>query len=338
MVVTLHRTSYLRLLPSLSSPYPLSILREREHDQLFVAQESESKKKGLKMNPVRTRDVTVLMMASDKSHPGLINSLESLNKYGYQHTVLGLGEQFGGWRHRMQKYRDAASDLAKIDSDALVVCMDAYDAISLRSSAGLVETFETFGKPLVLSLEKVCMGNCVPIDDWWKNEGSQHLGPKGRLPKDRYVNGGLLMGYAWAVRDLYDWMLKRGERDDQRGLGSYALAHRQQWAPDVNGKIFRNKLWGDTLTEEDLTGQGIYFAHFPGLGWGGIASYEKAVNAILKRPSNVKCPNLGSPVQFAAKIILLLIAIILLLCFFFLLYRQFSAPHMPAGIDANTQR
>jgi hypothetical protein len=299
-------------------------------------------------------DLMVLMMASSASHPGLLNAVDSLKLQGYriatqqiveqqkhhQYRVLGLGEQWGGWRHRMRTYRDAAAELTQLDPLAVVVCMDAYDAICLRSAGdGLLDTFRSFGKPLVLSLERVCIGNCVSIRDWWETDGTPHLrkASLSDLPEDRYVNGGLVMGYAWAIQKLYDWMLNINEADDQRGLGRYALAHRDHWAPDIQGRIFKNKLYGDPLTSADLSGQGAYFAHFPGLPWNGITSYDLTVNAVLKRPSNVKCTNLGTPKQFAAKIVALILAIVLLVVALVLITRAliFSKPTPSSSLTLN---
>lgn len=265
--------------------------------------------------------LTVLMMASNSLHPGLKNAKSSLDKHEIRYQVLGLNEKWGGWPHRMKTYRDAAQKLAEENPLNVVVCMDAYDALSVRHGDGLMELFRSFDKPLVLSLEKVCMGNCVSVRDWWRTDGQEYLLDAGITdgipPADRYVNGGLLMGYAGAVRDLYDWMLKTGQEDDQKGLARYALAHRDRWAPDVQGRIFKNKVFGAQLTKQDLASEGVYFAHFPGMrDWSG-AGYDKTVLSVLKRPSGVSSKNLGSPSLLAAYIVALVITCVALL---FLVY------------------
>ncbi len=257
--------------------------------------------------------------------PKTKQSIQTQESKMARHVVLGLGDRWGGWRHRMQMYRDAACEVARIDPDSLVVCMDAYDTVSMRSfDAGLVRTFEEFGKPVLLSLERVCGGNCVSIRDWWKTDGQKYTA-NGVIPKNRYVNGGLLMGRASAIRDVYQWMLNSGAKDDQIGLARWALAHRDQWAPDVSGSIFRNQVFADHLTEIDLQGRGCYFAHFPGSNDWCIEPYDRAVKTILKRPSNVKSKNRGTPATFAAYIIsLIIVAIALLLVVWTLLPKRFK--------------
>jgi hypothetical protein len=285
--------------------------------------------------------VTVLLMASQADHPGLLNATDALKRHGYApqtlppsrplqpdgeafdkwskppplralgHLVVGVGEKWQGWPHRMQRYRDAADELAKRDALAVVVCADAYDALSLRDGAALAADFCAFDRPLLLSLERVCMGNCVSIRDWWRTDGKRHLAAvgihTGRPPSTRYVNGGLLMGYAWAVRDLYDWMLKTGQGDDQIGLARYCLAHRDHWAPDIRGRIFKNKVFGETLDELDLNGQGAHFGHFPGMRDWSIRGYEQACRRLLGRASGMSSKNMGSPELLAVRIVVIVI-------------------------------
>lgn len=268
--------------------------------------------------------VTVLLMATDKSHPGLRNAIDSLVRQNYldnstnslRYRIVGAGEKWGGWPHRMRSYRDAAALAAKEDPNSLVVCMDAYDALSVRNGSNLVQVFESFGKPLVLGMERVCGGNCKSIRDWWRSHGEKHasyLMSDGTRPRDRYVNGGLLMGQASAIRDVYDWMLKDGAKDDQIGLAKYVLAHRDSWAPDTHGKIFKNRVFGAQLNSADLAGHGCFFAHFPGMRDWDISAYDYTVEKLLKRKSGMKSRNMGSPNMLAVYIVAIVIVSVAIL-------------------------
>jgi len=291
--------------------------------------------------------LTVLMMASSPTHQGLLNAIQSLELNGYKDSkscnpssllryhVMGIGETWGGWPHRMKSYRLAAAKIAQKDPAGVVVCMDAYDALSVRSGEGLMSTFKSFGKQLVLSLESECMGNCVPIREWWNTHGSPHLVLAGITdgipPADRYVNGGLLMGYANAVKELYDWMLLTGQNDDQRGLARYALLNPQLWAPDVAKKIFKNKVYGAQLTDQDLNSKGVYFAHFPGMrDWSG-AGYDRTALAVLKRPSGLQSKNLGTPAKLASYIVALVVVCLALIFMIWILIPKQYKPqiHLP---------
>jgi hypothetical protein len=249
--------------------------------------------------------VAVVLTMATNDNAGMRNARDSLLKHGRLDVrVLGLGEKWGWWQHRMRTYRDEAAKVAESAPDMLVVCMDAYDALSLRNCDSLPEVFASFGKPMVLSVESCCYANCMPLTEWWQTDGHPYV-IDGVVPKDRYVNGGLLMGHAAFVRDLYDWMLRAGAKDDQVGLARWALAHRDRWAPDVRGKIFKNLPHKAPLSKADLQGQGCYFAHFPGMHGTGLEEYERAVLAVLNRPS-------GMPRGWSGPVIILAICILVL--------------------------
>jgi hypothetical protein len=290
--------------------------------------------------------ITVLVMATREDHPGLRNARDSLSARGFLDLssqtgeseskgaknggkrgelgwrVMGLGEEWTGWRQRMAHYRAGADAAAQKDPRALVVCMDAYDALALRNGKDLAQVFQSYGTDLVLSMERSCFsgcgfGNCVSVRDWWRTDGRPHLekaGIRNGVPgRDRYVNGGLLMGKATAVRALYDWMLQTDQTDDQIGLALYALAHRDRWAPDIRGLIFKNKIFGAQLDADDLAGKGAFFAHFPGFGDYSAAGYDRAVNAVLNRPSGMTSKNRGSMKRYIFRIIMTVVACLLTL-------------------------
>jgi hypothetical protein len=107
--------------------------------------------------------VTVLLAATDDKHPGLLNCTDLLMKFGYEYRIIGIGETWQGWRQRMGWYREAA---AEYPEDHLIVCMDSYDAVPIRTLTTLEQQFQSFGTELVVSLEEACGANCLPIDDW----------------------------------------------------------------------------------------------------------------------------------------------------------------------------
>lgn len=299
------------------------------------------------MSQMNVTPVVKIMLMATEQNAGLQNAIETLCRNGAVSSntglvsivVLGMGEKWNGWRHRMQLYRDEAK---RAKSKSLVVCMDAYDALSVRplnSSEdvnALVHTFELFGKPLVLSLERECGFNCVPIESWWREHGKQHNPTiTTTTTTDRYVNGGLLMGYAESVHELYDWMLASDVKDDQIGLARYALAHPDRWAPDVHGKIFKNRVYGDQLTKADLEGRGCFFAHFPGMTEWAAEGYEAVVLAVLQRPSGIVSKNRRHPILFwscVSAVILVIIAIIIVVCYWLTRFANFDRLIM-LGLD-----
>lgn len=273
--------------------------------------------------------IRVLLVAT-KEMPGLRNSVETLAQNGYDYRIIGMGQKWEGWRQRMQWYLEAADEFSKDHLDGIVVCMDAYDAISLRPQSDAFQTtFDSFGKSLVLGLERSCGSNCVPITEWWNDRGRQFLNTEGKPPRDQYVNGGLLAGRASAIRDLYAWMLKSGATDDQMGLGTWALEHPDAWAPDVLGLLFKNRIWGEPLEDEDANGHVAFFAHFPGSAGGDITGYDAAVQQRLNRPSGLVKKPTQTALYALIVILAVLFAIVFVACILFVMRHPLVSSRRP---------
>jgi hypothetical protein len=192
-------------------------------------------------------------------------------------------------------YRDAVAQIASAHPDSLIICMDAYDALCThnekkgKGGAFFTDIFRTFNKPVVLSVESECMANCSPLDEWFfEHDPLFEFGEKAAaaggtarngLPIKRYVNGGLLAGFATQVASVYDWMLTHNCVDDQVGLSLWARAHPDQWLPDVGEVLFSNKTYGEPLRSTEIA----LFTHFPGVaGWASTTkSYNRAAQTIL---------------------------------------------------------
>ena len=204
-------------------------------------------------------------MVATEYRLGLHNLLASVAHHGLSYTVLEFGCAWRGWRGRMASYRDAARAHAALHGPtALVVFVDAYDALSTRDARGLVAAFRQFGKPLLIGLEAGCLllftGNCGYLDEYW-------AATQGKLP-DRpnvYGNGGFVMGEAHAVAGMYAWMLDKGFTDDQVGLAHFTNKHPLLVAADEASTVIENKYWAEGASGRTAAGTAPYFTHFPGV-------------------------------------------------------------------------
>lgn len=202
--------------------------------------------------------VTVYTVATRHSM-GAHNLLASLRRYGYRYRVLAWGQAWGGWRHRMTLYRDAAAAHAPTD---VLVFLDAYDVVAARPWRGIAEAFAAFGAPLVTGMEALCSPeNCGNLAPWW---AATRRTPRTRA---KYVNGGCIVGTAAAIAAAYRWILAdaRHFTDDQIGLAAYINAHPEVYAPDDARVLCSNKLALQRMTDDERDGKGAYFLHFPGL-------------------------------------------------------------------------
>lgn len=236
----------------------------------------------LKLENHETDCPVVVLLAATKANSGFMNAIKSLQLHGFSYRVIGFGKKWEGWRGRMSWYRDAAVQLAQSNNEKIVVCMDCYDAFSIRhcNPQEFLTLFHSFKKPIVLSLESTCGGNCEPITKWWMGTyGTTHP------PKKQYVNGGLVVGRASAVGQMYNWILAQQPEitDDQIGLSRFAIANPDAWMPDIYEQLCTNKTFGETLDFEQQAKRSTYFAHFPGLnpGMGPKKMYNDAAKQIL---------------------------------------------------------
>lgn len=171
--------------------------------------------------------VLVVYVATHRT-PGLENYRNSLDKLGWPHQHLAMGETWGGWRYRMAKYLDFCR--TRPPSEILILT-DADDVLVVRPfiEHEVINLYQSYGKPLVVTLESGCYNNnCQPIDGFWRTSKTLQA-----MTKLKYVNAGTLMGTAAALVDLWEWELAQPYGDDQVALGHYMNTFPDRVAADI---------------------------------------------------------------------------------------------------------
>ena len=206
--------------------------------------------------------IRCLTMAN-KNSGGLNNLLHSFDKVkNWDVQVIGKNCKWGGWRTRMQTYADSLRDISPND---IVVLVDAYDVLCIRSGLDFDKTFRSFGVDLVISAENHCGVNCTPLTRWWYS--NPHVFPKG----PRNANCGMMAGTAAALLELWEWCLLNNYKDDQIALGCYMNSFPSRCTLDVHSQLFYNDVGGKSKFSISngrisLGGRETspYFIHFPG--------------------------------------------------------------------------
>lgn len=160
--------------------------------------------------------MVLLLSVSTSNQPNVFNFEQTLRKHGWEYRILGMGDKWGGWRYRMQKYRDACRDLP---AEKLVVLSDASDVLAARGPEAFEERWaQHFAEcRVVVSATNACThvslpgGNCLPTPELWE----EHLPADKRGKAIRFPNAGLIAGRAAAIAEMWDWCLSTGESDDQ---------------------------------------------------------------------------------------------------------------------------
>ncbi len=202
-----------------------------------------------------------------KLNAGGMNIKNCLEKLGWDVTILGLGQKWGGWTMRMTLYADFA---ASKPTNSIIVFIDAFDALVTRSPEGFQELFESFGTDIVIGAENYCGNNCSPITQWW-SEHSNTIQNYGNL----YVQGGCVVGKAHALEQMYKWCLTENITDDQIGIAAFINQKKSNNIfLDFENKICYHDNFGSTgnfsihdglvtAYRGDLV-TNPFFVHFPG--------------------------------------------------------------------------
>jgi len=219
----------------------------------------------------------VLYVATKRTNT-VVNYRATLDAFGYDHQMLGFGEKWEGWRYRMKKYRDACLALEPTE---IIVLSDAEDVLACRDSQEFIEKFKKFNQPIVFSSEEYCYSNCVKPVTYWANHPTSSSFP------NRYVNAGMMAGYAAQLASMWQWILDARPfiNDDQVGLGHYMNQFYNNVALDSKCQLFYNLKshtelplidWVQTVSGDrkrykiisilDKTHGKVspYFLHFPG--------------------------------------------------------------------------
>lgn len=210
--------------------------------------------------------------------------LSSLRQNNYSYEVVGYGEPWGGFRNRVNVYLSAVKRYKEEKGgDAIVVMLDGYDCLSVRDSSSMYDSFVQRPRnhiPVLFGVEVACMGNCYgDILEWYTyhniyggeteiKNSLRDIG-NGTIISDKpvFLNGGMLMGSASAIEELYTGMLALNIEDDQISAGRYTVDNLDKVDLDVEEMIFRNKLLERRIKlDDENNGAGPAFLHFPGYG------------------------------------------------------------------------
>jgi hypothetical protein len=212
--------------------------------------------------------------------------VETLKANDWDHVVLGAGEPWVNYMTKMNAYR---RQLETMPPDKIVVITDAHDVYCLRNVHYFVDEFKALKTPIVVSMELFAEGriNYDPnkvyqqvewLEPYFKHHGMR-VGPNDGTKK--YVNSGLMCGYAQNLLHLINWTFENEYTDDQKATAAYANAHPDDVHLDMDARLLHTCTSGvnfglhaqaqcdDSPSFGELFGHSAYFLHIPGLHCGG---------------------------------------------------------------------
>ena len=178
---------------------------------------------------------------SEGSFDDLVN-----NKFGVDVVVLGMGEKWQGFIHRVKKYREY---LDSLDDSEIVVFVDGFDSHILKPLGDLEDVFTSMKCDILVS-ENVTIQPHYIVNKMF-----------GTCKEDHTANAGLLMGYTGHLKKLQDSIIKGKTGDDQKNLNAICLQF-PNLKIDTNCVIFKNINPNEDI--EKLYTSGSFFGQTPG--------------------------------------------------------------------------
>jgi hypothetical protein len=193
--------------------------------------------------PADSRRLWLLTVASHETG-ALANLRASAAFHGVAFRQLGNGTRFTRTGLKLELFMDAlvgadaeaAAFDDRIADDDLVLCADGYDVMLHADRAELIKAYDQLGYPIVLAGERGCWPQHFCTEIGSVQYDFEHA---ARVPYP-FVNSGLVMGTAEALRATIGEMLQYPVFEDQEAWTRFYLTHQasRQVTVDDRGAIF----------------------------------------------------------------------------------------------------
>lgn len=221
----------------------------------------------------------VVSVETDLSNENCKNFIKSVHNNDWDYEIIGHGHE---WKNVFDKVHLYYNYLKTIDPEKLVVLSDSRDVFCVRPPIYFKKAFDSFNKPIVISLELFCQKHSYDLEDlseaWQSTPINKYWKESGAVPNIRkYVNSGLIAGKAKDLIQFLDWAIKSEFKDDQLALCIYTNTFPERIAADIDARLLHtsgygvniglntHKQWVDSPSISELTGRLGFFLHLPGI-------------------------------------------------------------------------
>ena len=170
-----------------------------------------------------------------KPHHVLNKIIEQVQKQNEQMVVLGLQENRSiGWEGTANfgvKLRETRDFLfhPQINPQDIVLFTDAYDVVYCGSQNEIGKRFLEMDKPIVFGCESQCHPDA--------NVATLYPNRQMEFP---FLNSGMFIGYAWALRHCLTGYEYNDAHDDQRYWTKQYFKHSGLFGLDCENRLFLN--------------------------------------------------------------------------------------------------
>jgi hypothetical protein len=215
-----------------------------------------------------------------EKHENTTRFVETLNTNNWEYVVLGDNEVWDGFITKIKGYNNF---LKTSNPKKIIVIADAHDMYCLRDSMSFIEMFKKYKSDIVVSMELTGEGSVIYDKNkeyfqvtWLKNYFKYYNINYGHFTK-KFVNAGLICGYAKDLLEYTDYLIENNYTDDQKGLGIYMNKYPEKIYADIESEILHTCVSmvcgglrsysqiNDSPGLNELLGQKSFFIHIPGL-------------------------------------------------------------------------
>ena len=181
------------------------------------------------------------------------------NEYGVQFVVLGWGEKWKGYMHKLKSIHEYCKTLKE---DDIVIQLDAFDVWVKGYLQNCIEYFKKNNYKVLFS--KDCPYS-NPIHKYLSDRVF-----KTTCPKNTIINAGMYMGYVKHLLPIMEEAVKSDELDDQRIFNKLCGNFQNEISIDHDNVIFQN-----VDSNKLIENSNAIFVQYPGKP--SIARWSRAV-------------------------------------------------------------
>lgn len=209
--------------------------------------------------------------------------IETLNFNNWDYIILGENDQWNGFITKITAVKNYLDKLILTEPNKVIVISDAHDVLCVRNSHTFIDEFKKYNKQIIVSMEVLAEGSIfydknksyfqvTCLEEYFKYYNINY-----NIVKKKYVNGGLIAGYAKNVLDFYNWLFENNYTDDQKALGAYMNLYPELIFADTDDEVLHTTnsfiasgLHSNIQVKEspclsEFVGQKSFFLHFPGI-------------------------------------------------------------------------
>jgi len=169
---------------------------------------------------------------------------KSFKKFGYPYELLGVGEKWSGGDdiinypgagQKINILKTRLQEIVQAGNNPLVLMLDGYDTIVLRSVFNLIDTYKEIGAKVLFGAEKTC----------WPDSNLSTAYPE-TTSDWKYLNSGQFMGRAQDILNILDEEVQDSD-DDQLYYTKKFLSDNYSIGLDYHCQVFQT--FGDTEVE-----------------------------------------------------------------------------------------